>query len=38
MWEGKEWELYTVVFKKSIDGKFVETKFNVTADCERTAL
>ena len=38
MWEGREWELYTVVFKKLIGGKFVETKFDVTADCERTAL
>lgn len=39
MWQDKEWELYTVVFKKAQKGgKYKEKKFDVTANCDTTAL
>jgi ribonucleoside-diphosphate reductase alpha chain len=39
MWEGKEWELYKVVFKEALeDDKYKEKEFEVTADCDATAI
>jgi len=38
IWEGNEWELYKVVFKEDINGVFNEKEFEVTADCDVTAL
>jgi ribonucleotide reductase alpha subunit len=38
MWDGKEWELYTVVFKKKTADGYREKRFEVTADCDKTAI
>lgn len=38
-WEDKEWELYTVVFKKDLlDGTTQDSSIEVTADSDKTAI
>ena len=38
LWDGKEWKLYKVIFKKKTDDGYVEKEFEVTADCDKTAI
>jgi len=39
MWEGNEWELYKVIFKEAQgEDKYKEKEFEVTADCDATAI
>jgi intein/homing endonuclease len=43
-WKDKEWELFTVVYKKDKvkypegENQYIEKRFEVTADCDKTAL
>jgi ribonucleoside-diphosphate reductase alpha chain len=37
-WKDVEWKLYTVSFTKKIPSGSISTDFDVTADCEKTAL
>ena len=43
-WKDKEWELYTVIYKKDRvkypagENRYIEKRFEVTADCDKTAL
>lgn len=38
IWKDKEWELYSVQFRKMKEGTFIDTLIEVTADCDKTAL
>ena len=43
MWDGKEWELYKVIYKQSVSTDpenpiYLEKDFEVTADCDATAI
>lgn len=38
VWKGKEWDLYTVQFRKHMGGMYVDKTFEVTADCDKTAI
>jgi len=38
MWKDKEWELYTVQFRKMRQGTYTDIKFEVTADSDKTAI
>jgi ribonucleotide reductase alpha subunit len=38
MWKDKEWELYSVQFRKMKEGTYIDTLFELTADSDKTAI
>jgi len=38
VWKGRDWDLYTVQFRKMRQGTYTDTNFEVTADSDKTAL
>jgi ribonucleoside-diphosphate reductase alpha chain len=38
VWKGKDWDLYTVQFRKMRQGTYTDTNYEVTADSDKTAL
>lgn len=38
VWNGVEWDLYTVRFRKHMGGMYVDKDFEVTADCDKAAI